>query len=124
MGAGEEGVVRRICELYAAGDAEAMAALFAADGVYDNVPRRQPFEGSAAVLAYLRKVCERVTVEPTILHMASAGEWVLSERVDAHVLDGRRVELAVMNASHVVDGEVHLWRDYYDQQTVVDLGLV
>jgi limonene-1,2-epoxide hydrolase len=59
-----------------------------------------------------------------MLHMASDGEWVLSERIDTHVVEGRRLPLPVMNTSRVVDGEVVLFRDYYDVQTVIRLGLM
>jgi limonene-1,2-epoxide hydrolase len=124
MAPAEEAVVRRMCELYAMRDADAMAELFADDGVYDNVPAGRPLEGREAVRAYLRKVCSRFGVEADVLHMASDGEWVLSERLDTHVEGDRRMPLPVMNISRVVDGRLVLFRDYYDIQMVKDLGLL
>jgi limonene-1,2-epoxide hydrolase len=124
MATAEEAVVRRMCELYAARDADAMAELFAEDGVYENVPTRQPARGREAVRAYLRKVCNRLAVEADVLHMASDGEWVLSERLDTHVEGNRRMPLPVMNVSRVVDGKLVLFRDYYDTQMVKELGLL
>jgi limonene-1,2-epoxide hydrolase len=97
MGAAEEAVVRRMCELWDTHDADAMADLFAEDGVYHNVPNPQPMEGREAVRAYLRNVCERLGVEAEVLHLACDGEWVLSERLDTHVEGDRRMSLPVIN---------------------------
>jgi limonene-1,2-epoxide hydrolase len=124
VGAAEESVVRRMCALWAARDADAMADLFTEDGVYDNVPSRRWMEGREAVRAYLRMVCQRLGVEAEVVHLAGDGEWVLSERLDTHVEGERRMTLPVMNISRVVDGRLALWRDYYDIQMVRDLGLV
>lgn len=124
IGSDGESVVRRMCALWAVRDADAMAELFAEDGVYHNVPTRQPFVGREMVRAYLRKVCERLGVEAEIVHLACDGEWVLSERLDTHVEGERRMTLPVMNISRVVDGKLALFRDYYDTQMVKDLGLV
>jgi limonene-1,2-epoxide hydrolase len=123
VGATQEAIVRRMCELWAVRDADAMAELFAEDGIYHNVPN-PPMVGRAAVQAYLRKVCERLGVEAELLHLACDGEWVLSERLDTHVEGDRRMSLPVMNISRVVNGELTLWRDYYDTRMVRDLGLV
>jgi limonene-1,2-epoxide hydrolase len=123
VGAAEEAVVRQMCELWATRDADAMADLFAEDGVYHNIPN-PPMVGREAVRAYLRKVCERLGVEAAVLHLGCDGEWVLSERLDTHVDGDRRLSLPVMNASRVVDGKLALWRDYYDTQMVRDLGLI
>jgi len=120
----EEAVVRRVLELWASRDADAMVSLFAEDGVYDNVPAAQPLRGREAVREWLQGVFEQLWVEVDLLHIARSGEWVLSERVDTHVHGDRRLPLPVMNASRVVDGKVVIWRDYYDQKTVVELGLV
>ncbi len=124
MGSSEEAVVRRVCELWASRDSGAMVELFAKDGVYDNVPMQAPYHGREALRAWLGEVFEHLWVEIELLHIVSDGEWVLSERLDTHVVGDRRLPLPVMNTSRVVDGEVVLWRDYYDQKTVIDLGLV
>jgi limonene-1,2-epoxide hydrolase len=125
MGHREEELIRRVLELWGERDADAMAELFAEDGVYENVPAAEPFRGRDAVRGYLRGCFEHLYVDAEVLHIASDGPWVLSERIDTHVLDpdGRRVPLPVMNVSHVVDGKVELFRDYYDHRMVVSLGL-
>jgi limonene-1,2-epoxide hydrolase len=123
MGASEEAVVRRACELWSSRDAAAMIELFAKDSVYDNVPAQEPFHGREALREWLEEVFEHLWVEIELLHIVSDGEWVLSERLDTHVVGGRRLPLPVMNTSRVVNGEILLWRDYYDQKTVADLGI-
>jgi limonene-1,2-epoxide hydrolase len=69
-------------------------------------------------------VFKPMIVEVEILHLAQDGEWALSERLDTHVEGDRRMPLPVMNISHIVDGKVALWRDYYDTQMCKDLDLV
>jgi len=122
MGAAEEAVVRKGYELWAARDAKALAGLFAEDGVYDNVPI-QAIQGRDAVCEWLEMVFQRLWVEVELLHIVSDGEWVLSERIDHHVDGDARKPLPVMNTSRVVNGEIVLWRDYFDMKTVLDLGL-
>jgi limonene-1,2-epoxide hydrolase len=119
----EEKVVRQMCALWAVPDADGMVALFAEDGVYHNVPE-QPMAGHEAMGSWLRMVCEHVRVAAEVLHLACDGEWVLSERLDTHILGDKRIPLPVMNISRVVDGKLALWRDYYDTRMVKNLGLV
>lgn len=120
-----EAVVRQLLELWATRDAEAMANLFAEDGVYLNVPTNQPMQGRAAILEWLGFVfnhLERIDVE--VIHMMSKGDWVLSERRDDHIFKDHTMPLPVMNAAQVVDGKITMWRDYYDHQTVVNAGVI
>jgi limonene-1,2-epoxide hydrolase len=122
MKAPEELVYRRMCELWASGDADALVELLAEDGVYHNLPH-PPMEGREALRSWLSMAFKRWIVEVEILHLARDGEWVLSERLDTHVEGDRRIPLPVMNISRIVDGKVALWRDYYDTQMCKDLGL-
>ncbi|MGB8389005.1 limonene-1,2-epoxide hydrolase family protein [Mycobacterium sp.] len=119
----EEKAVRQMCELWGVPDADGMVAMFAEDGVYHNIPE-EPMAGREAIRSWLQIVCAQVRVEADVLHLACDGEWVLSERLDTHVLGDKRIPLPVMNISRVVDGKLALWRDYYDTQMVRNLGLV
>lgn len=119
-----EKVMRRFLALWSTRDWDAMAELFHEDGVYDNVPTKTPMRGREAIRDWLLKVfahLDRIDVE--VLHIASNGEWVLSERLDTHVRKGHLMPLPVMNASRIVDGRIALFRDYYDHQTVIALGM-
>lgn len=125
MSSNEEAVVRRFLELWSSREADAMADLFAEDGVYDNVPDKAPMVGSEAVRKWLHLVLEHITrIDVEILNIASAGEWVLSERLDDHVAGDRHMKLPVMNAARIVDGKIVMFRDYYCRQTCAELGLV
>lgn len=121
----EEVVVRRFLALWAESDADAMADLIAEDGVYDNVPQNKPMHGREAVRKWLQMCFEHLTrIDVEVLNIATNGEWVLSERIDTHVSNDRLMPLPVMGACRIVDGKIQLWRDYFDVQTVVALGMM
>ena len=119
-----ESIVRQFVALWSTREAEAMAALFAEDGVYDNVPNNKPMHGREAILTWLNRCFTHLTrIDVKILNIASNGEWVLSERLDVHVMGEKLMPLPVMNACRIVDGKIQMFRDYYDHQTVVALGM-
>jgi len=124
MSASNEDIIRRFLALWATRDADAMAAVFAEDGVYDNVPNKRPMEGRQAIRQWLGACFEHLTrIDVDILNMASNGEWTLSERLDTHVIGDHHMPLPVMNACRIVEGEIVMFRDYYDRQTVTELGM-
>ena len=101
-----------------------MADMFHEDGVYDNVPAKSPMKGRKAVREWLKKVfahLKRIDVE--VLQMAANGEWILTDRVDVHVIGDRHLPLPVTNSSRIVNGKIVMFRDYYDQKTVTELGM-
>merc|ERR1711974_56868 len=65
----EETVVRRVLEQWALKDPEALAQLFAEDGVYDNVPDEKPMEGHDAIRQWLSAVFQICRVEAEVLNM-------------------------------------------------------
>ena len=124
MSTSNQEIIRRFLACWATREADAMAELFAEDGVYDNVPNKQPMEGRAAIRHWLGVCFEHLTrIDVEILQMASDGEWTLSERLDTHVMGDRHMPLPVMNACRIVDGKIVMFRDYYDRQTVAELGM-
>lgn len=124
MSTSNEEIIRRFLALWATREADAMAAAFAEDGVYDNVPNKQPMEGREEIRKWLGFCFDHLTrIDVEILNMASNGEWTLSERLDTHVIGDRHMPLPVMNACRIVDGKIVMFRDYYDRQTVAELGM-
>lgn len=124
MSESNEELLRRFLDGWRTRDAAGMAACFAADGVYDNVPDRKPMVGADAIRAWLDMCFQHLSqIEVQILNIASAGEWVLCERQDDHIADDKHMPLPVMNATRIVDGRIVMFRDYYDTQTVKDLGM-
>lgn len=119
-----EKLMRDFLRLWSVRDAEGMAAFFAEDGIYDNVPNAAPMEGRAAILAWLSACFQHLTrIDVELLNIACNGDWVLSERLDDHVVGEKHMVLPVMNAARVVDGRFEMFRDYYCRQTVKDLGM-
>mgnify|MGYP001355656393 CR=1 FL=1 len=119
-----EQLMRRFLGYWATRDAGAMVACFAEDGVYDNVPDRQPMVGRAAIRTWLDACLHHLSrIDVEILHIAGNGEWILSERLDDHVIGDRHMPLPVMNAARIVDGRFAIFRDYYCRKTVAELGM-
>ena len=63
----------------------------------------------------------RIDVE--LLNVASHGDWVLSERIDDHIVGDKHMCLPVMNAARFEGGRITLFRDYYCRKTVAELGM-
>lgn len=119
-----EELMRRFLGYWSTRDAEAMANCFAEDGVYDNVPNRAPMMGRDAIRVWLDACFAHLTrIDVTIANLAVGGDWILSERLDDHVVGKRHMPLPVMNATQVVDGRFAMFRDYYDMNMVKDLGM-
>ena len=119
-----EQIVRRLLSYWSTRDAEAMANLFAPEGIYDNVPDRRPMVGRAAIRQWLDTCFHHLTrIDVEIINIAGNGEWVLTERIDDHIVGDRHMSLPVMGAARVVGGHILMLRDYYDRQMVRELGI-
>lgn len=124
MSQSNEEILRAFLALWSTRDAPGMADFFAEDGVYDNVPDKKPMVGPAAIRQWLEMCFEHLTrIDVEIVNIACNGDWVLSERLDDHIAGDRHMPLPVMNASRIVDGKIKIFRDYYDRQTVKELGM-
>lgn len=106
--------VRAFFDALASMDAGRVSALVADDVVYENVslPKavgRRAFEQQ---MRGFTRLFDRFEVE--LVHIAQAGDVVLTERVDA-LGRGRFVaEFWVCGTLRVRDGKIVLWRDYFD----------
>jgi len=120
----EEALFREFVGYWATRDADAMVNMFEEDGVYLNVPTNKPMEGRQAIRAWLDMCFQHLTrIDVNIINIATNGEWVLNERLDTHVVGDRHMPLPVMGACQFVNGKIRMFRDYYDHQTVVALGM-
>jgi len=108
-------VVLRFCDLWKTGDIDAIVGSFTDDAVYHNIPMA-PAEGVDAIRATIESFASNPdqTIEFRVLHVAAAGDVVLTERVDAFALPDRTVELPVMGAFEVRGDRIAAWRDYFD----------
>lgn len=95
---------------------DAAIDMLSADVLYDNVPFpditgrenvRQFHKDFGAGTAF--------TVDWEVVHIAAAGNVVLNERVDAFThTSGVRISVPVMGTLTVENGEITVWRDYFD----------
>ncbi|MCJ7437822.1 MAG: nuclear transport factor 2 family protein [Acidimicrobiia bacterium] len=96
-------------------DVDAVIALLTDDVAYENVPIGvlTGHEEVRAMLGPFLGGAERVEWE--VLEQVEQGEVVMNERVDRFWLPGNiTIELRVAGLFKVRDGQVALWRDYFD----------
>jgi len=107
-------LVRRFCGAWSGGDLDRVVEFFADDAVYHNIPV-DPVVGTDAIRTMIEEFTVGIDrIEFRIDNIASAGNVVLTERVDIFVKGGRRIELPVMGTFEVVGGRIAKWRDYFD----------
>lgn len=113
-----EATVREFCELVSTKDLEKLRPLLTEDVVYHNIPM-EPSEGIEATLEALSTFFGMFkSMEFQILNIASAGEVVLTERIDVLSTDAASAPLPVMGTFEVRDGRISAWRDYFDMAQV------
>jgi len=110
-----EKIVRDFCAAFGRQDLQEIVGFFSDDAVYHNIPM-EPAVGRAAIEAVLAMfVAEGGDAEFELVHVASRGQAVLTERVDRLQVQGKPVEIRVMGTFELNDaGEITAWRDYFD----------
>ena len=118
-------LVRRFCAAW--GDnksATELAAFFADDAVYHNIPFA-PVSGREAIEKYIVSfirpgkaaapgVVPVESIDFRIINIAANGPVVMTERVDVFKVPNKSFELPVMGTFEVRDGRIKAWRDYFD----------
>jgi limonene-1,2-epoxide hydrolase len=94
-------------------DFDTIDALVADDIVYQNVGL-PTIRGGARVKKLLRSMEGRMGFEVKLHRNVAEGGTVLNERTDAIVLGPLRVQFWVCGVFEVHDGQITLWRDYFD----------
>jgi limonene-1,2-epoxide hydrolase len=97
---------------------KALRTYFTAGTVYENVglTTTTGIEQALAVFDGFSASLGMATMWVENLHVAAAGDVVLTERID-HVRDSAGTTLMsirVMGTFEVVDGKITAWRDYFD----------
>ena len=102
-------------------DLDAALALVTDDCTYDNVPIGA-VHGPDGIRSVLGPFLAPMTaVEWVVLHEATAGDVVLNERLDRFQRpDGTWLELPVAGVFQVTGDRISLWRDYFDQATLMN----
>lgn len=106
-------------------DLDGAAAMVSEDFEYDNVPMGKAHGKSALTetLAGFFSMCTDIDWE--ILRQTSSGTLddgvVLNERDDRVEIHGRWATLPVAGVFVIRAGQIVLWRDYFDRQTIIDV---
>lgn len=112
-----EEVVVAFCNAWKERNIDQLLGFFLPDAVYHNMPL-PPLRGLDAIRATLETfVTPAEFIEFEILHLASKGNLVFTERVDRFRFAGKDVELPVAGVFEIEDGKIRAWRDYFDMQT-------
>lgn len=109
-------LVRTMIAGWEALDADAVAACFAEDGVWHNMPY-PPIIGRAAIAASIGRFIDTATeVRFAVHHIAEITEGVvITERNDIfRQKDGRTLDIPVMGIFEITDRKITAWRDYFD----------
>ena len=114
--AANEALVRSFCEAFSRRDIDELLTYFAEGAVYHNIPFA-PITGRDAIRAAFETfVPTSPEIEFVLLHTASSGSVVFTERIDKLSLRGTKVALPVAGVFEVADGKITAWRDYFDVQ--------
>lgn len=106
-------VVEAFVESWNRMDFDAVMAALSPDIYYHNIPM-DPVEGWDNVARYLRGAWIFSECDWRMVNISAAGDTVLTERVDAFVINGHKVALPLMGTFVVTDGKISHWRDYFD----------
>jgi limonene-1,2-epoxide hydrolase len=112
-----ERIITEFIQAWSRLDAEELAAYFADDGVYHNMPIA-PVSGRDNVENFIRGFLGSWS-ETTwdILHIVSSGNVVVAERLDRTRAGEKSVELPCVGVFELEDGKIKVWRDYFDFAT-------
>jgi len=112
-----ETIVKEFCAAWGRRDIAELLGYFADDAIYHNMPVA-PATGKDAIGELLRLFvppAERIDFE--VLHVASRGAVVFTERIDRFRMGGREVVIPAAGVFEVRDGKIAAWRDYFDFAT-------
>ena len=119
MSADSSAIVTAFCREFdaPAPDAERLAAYFAEDAVYHNIPM-QPVNGRAAIAAVLGGMTKTMqSAGWEVKHQVAEGGMVMNERVDRFKIGDKLVAIPVTGVFEVRAGKIAAWRDYFDLAT-------
>ena len=95
-------------------DIEGIAACFAPDAVYHNIPMEavQGVDAIRGSLAPFMGMASEIRFE--VLRSAANGNVVMNERIDRFKMGDKWLAIAVMGVFEVGDQGITAWRDYFD----------
>lgn len=110
-------IIREFIEAWSRLDPAELAGYFAEDGVYHNMPVG-PVAGRENVQRFIESFAGSWTGTTwDILHLASAGDVVIAERLDRTTAGDKAVDLPCVGVFELEGGKIKVWRDYFDMAT-------
>ena len=117
MGMSADGVVDAFIDAINRKDLDAACGLLADDVEYDNVPMAK-VHGRDAVQQLLGPMIDGCSEIEWIVHrQACTGSLVMNERLDRFNMAHGWVDMPCAGIFEVSDGQIVLWRDYFDLPT-------
>jgi len=112
-----ERIIREFIKAWSRLDPTELAAYFADDGVYHNMPIG-PVAGRGNVEKFVRGFIgswDETTWD--ILNIMSSGNVVIAERLDRTRAGEKSVDLPCVGVFELENGKIKTWRDYFDFAT-------
>jgi limonene-1,2-epoxide hydrolase len=115
-----EQTVTAFCAVAAKRDYDSALAFLAEDVEYQNM-MLPAVQGRQVVRDTLEALLALCTDSEWVIHrQVTSGTTVMNERTDRFQMHGRWVDLPVAGVFEVRDGQIVLWRDYFDLPTIVN----
>lgn len=109
--------VRRFIDAWSRLDANELSEFFTRDGTYYNMPI-QPVVGRENIKAFIDGFIATWTeTHWEVKRIAGDGDLVFCERVDRTKTTNGNVDLPCLGVFEMHDGQIHVWRDYFDMAT-------
>jgi limonene-1,2-epoxide hydrolase len=108
-----ETVVRSFFAAWPRRNMEEVLGYFTDDALYHNMPL-EPVTGKDGIREILNMFLFADDLEAELLHVATLGNVVFTERVDRMTMAGKRVVLPCAGVMEIRDGKIAAWRDYFD----------
>ena len=112
-----EAIVRDFISAWSRLNPSELASYFSEDGVYHNMPSEAVVgrDNIERFIAGFIRPWESTDWE--VISLLADGDIVMVERLDKTVVAGSPVNLPCFGYFELTDGEITLWRDYFDLTT-------
>jgi limonene-1,2-epoxide hydrolase len=112
-----EAVIREFIAAWSNLDAAELAGYFTEGGTYHNM-MLDPVTGREAVGQFIGGfIANWSETNWELLSIASRGDIVIAERVDRTRIGDKHVDLPCVGVFEMQDGNINVWRDYFDLAT-------
>jgi limonene-1,2-epoxide hydrolase len=111
--------VTEFCKKWATADPEELAGYFTEDGIYHNIPM-EAVQGRKAIQEFIAGFTAGFDgIDFQVHRQVSDGDLVINERTDVmRRKEGQPIRLPVTGVFEIENGQIKVWRDYFDMATV------